>query len=521
VRSGVVATCDRIIETVRDPSVALTLGLALALILTDQVLVRIHAGAMVEGPFDEIAHLLTGALVLAALRGVSTRSFAIGLLAASVLIDLDHVPGSLGLDWITNGTDRPYTHSVVVIAIAGLAAVRWCERSALLTGVVIGLAMHLFRDLAESSSGVALAWPWSSYSSTLPHWSYLLAMGVILTVALWRSLRPGRAHVTDMPSSINSARVRNAVAAGLVLALVVLASSSSASAGATTLGVYVGPNSPALVSLYESWLGRPVGRVLDYLGDESWSKIERPSWFVNGWGASAWRDRMIYSVPMLPATGGSIQIGGRGGYDEHFRVLAQTLIDAGQGDVVIRPGWEANGDWYRWSGAGDPGAFVAYFRHIVTAMRGVSGARFRFDWSVSMGSASVPASAIYPGDAYVDYIGLDVYDQYWGADAGDPRVRWRAYLARPYGLRWHRAFAASHGKPMTYSEWGIIERPDGHGGGDDPYFVDRMSDWISINNVAYAIYFEHRSPSGSSALSAGRFPASAEAMRRDFGTPRP
>lgn len=348
-------------------------------------------------------------------------------------------------------------------------------------------------------------------------WRPLIVTAV--KAVLWRR-RGDTSDTAGMLSMIPAARLRNALTAILALLLLVpMASSTSTAEGETDLGVYVGANEPALVGRYQEWLGHPIARVLDYLGDESWSQIESPTWWTSGWGASAWRHRMIYSVPMLPATGGSIEIGARGGYDSHFRMLAQTLVSAGQGDVVVRPGWEANGAWYRWSAASDPLAYVDYFRHIVTAMRRVSGAQFRFDWSISMGSAAVAASVIYPGDSYVDYIGMDVYDQYWGEGGSDPAVRWKAYLTQRYGLRWHRAFAISHGKPMTLSEWGVIKRSDNHGGGDDPYFVHRMRRWILANNVAYAVYFECDTTTNESALSTGRFPGSATAMLRDFGIP--
>jgi beta-glucanase (GH16 family) len=174
------------------PAVPRVLAMALVLLIADQVLLQAGEGWLREGPLDELAHLLTGALVLAALRGVVDRRFAIGLLVASVLIDVDHVPGLLGLDWITRGTDRPYTHSLLTIAIVGLAAVVWHRRRSLLLGALLGIGAHLARDLSESASGVPLAWPLSLRSFTLPHWTYLLAMSALLAVALWRARALGR-----------------------------------------------------------------------------------------------------------------------------------------------------------------------------------------------------------------------------------------------------------------------------------------------------------------------------------------
>lgn len=172
------------------------LAMALVLLVADQVLLHAGEGWLGEGPVDELAHLLTGALVLAALRGVVDRGFAAGLLVMSMLIDVDHVPGLLGLDWLTRGTDRPYTHSLLTIALVGLAGVVWRGRRSLLLGALLGIAVHLARDLSESASGVPLAWPLSLRSFTLPHWTYLLAMSAVLAVALWRARAPRRRILT-------------------------------------------------------------------------------------------------------------------------------------------------------------------------------------------------------------------------------------------------------------------------------------------------------------------------------------
>jgi hypothetical protein len=129
-------------------------AIALLLLVADQMLLHVGEGWLREGPLDELAHLLTGALVLAALRGVVDRRFAAGLLVMSVLIDIDHVPGLLGVDWITHGTDRPYTHSLLTMAIVGLAAIGWRGRRSLLLGALLGLGAHLARDLSVVKSRV-------------------------------------------------------------------------------------------------------------------------------------------------------------------------------------------------------------------------------------------------------------------------------------------------------------------------------------------------------------------------------
>jgi hypothetical protein len=53
-------------------------------------------------------------------------------------------------------------------------------------------------------------------------------------------------------------------------------------------------------------------------------------------------------------------------------------------------------------------------------------------------------------------------------------------------------YAKSKGKPMSIPEWGLWQRPDGHGGGDNPYFVKQMHAFIDDpqNRVAYQGYLE-------------------------------
>ena len=66
---------------------------------------------------DEPAHLATGLVfVLALLTLARSRraplSFLAAAVVASVAIDLDHLPGLLGWHGLTQGTPRPYTHSL-------------------------------------------------------------------------------------------------------------------------------------------------------------------------------------------------------------------------------------------------------------------------------------------------------------------------------------------------------------------------------------------------------------------------
>jgi hypothetical protein len=140
------------------------------------------------GPFDETAHLLTTLFVLWAIGGPVFDRLLVPALVASVAIDLDHVPGELGYDWLTKGTPRPYTHSLLTIVVVLLIALCWRGRRELWLGVAVGLAIHFWRDMGEPGSGVALLWPASDASWSLSHLSYLLVMALAIAVGAQRSL---------------------------------------------------------------------------------------------------------------------------------------------------------------------------------------------------------------------------------------------------------------------------------------------------------------------------------------------
>ncbi len=310
----------------------------------------------------------------------------------------------------------------------------------------------------------------------------------------------------------------------LTLALTAFAASARAQPG-NTLGVYAGAGDPNAVGAFERNLGRPVSLVHDTLAKESWDSMTDIGWWLSQWGATNYAQRVVYTVPMLPNSGGTLAEGAAGAYNTHFRLLALKMVAGGQGNATLRIGPEFNGNWFKWTIAVPNGGadFAAYWRQIVTTMRSVPGANFKFDWCPNAGSSYVngqplQAESAWPGDAYVDYVGADIYDQSWAAHRADPAARWNEYLKAPNGLRWHRDFAAAHGKAMTFPEWGIANRSDGYGGGDAPYFVEQMYEWIRTNNVAYSMYFEYADNVTDYAIFAGRTPNAAQRLVELFGS---
>ena len=85
------------------------------------------------------------------------------------------------------------------------------------------------------------------------------------------------------------------------------------------------------------------------------------------------------------------------------------------------------------------------------------------------------------------------------------------------GLKFWSSFALAHGKPMAFTEWAVTWRSDGHGGGDDPSFVNNIFNFAAdpANHVAYAHYFNASSATTSHTLTGDtRFPLSGAEYRR-------
>lgn len=290
--------------------------------------------------------------------------------------------------------------------------------------------------------------------------------------------------------------------------------------------MFAGSGDAGKVGAFSSRLGRPVAYAHDFLDKRTWNTMTDIQPAAQHWTDAGFGGRMVFSVPMFPDSGGTLAAGAAGEYNGYFRTLGQRLVAGGQAGATLRIGPEFNGKWFRWTidQNDGPRLFVAYWRQIVATLRAVPGANFKFDWCANNGSAyanngsgQLEAADAYPGDDVVDYIGLDVYDQSWSPNGGDPAVRWNEFLDLKNGLRWHANFAAAHGKPMTFPEWGLADRADGHGGGDNPYFIERMFEWIHHHNVAYSLYFEGTDPNGTYGVFSGRFPRAAQRFVDLFG----
>lgn len=283
------------------------------------------------------------------------------------------------------------------------------------------------------------------------------------------------------------------------------------------LGAFLGSGQDGVgrIAGFERWLGGAgpnaprVGVGHTYLPGDSWEGISGDPDVLGPW--TAWHranpgSLLVVNVPLAAPNehptpdrevAAMLQAGAAGVHDSVFRTLAGRLMASGAADAILVPAWEMNGTTYADRCAPDPAAWQAYWRQVVTVMRAVPGEHFRFDFDPSRGVDDIPWPQCYPGDAYVDIIGMDSYDQPPGRAFGD-------YVDQPYGLGAQVAFAAQHHKPVSYPEWGLSQY------GDDAEYVTAMLAWIREHAAVYQTITDY-CPSGVYECAAN--PASSRAYR--------
>jgi hypothetical protein len=296
--------------------------------------------------------------------------------------------------------------------------------------------------------------------------------------------------------------------------------------GGLQQGVYAGGGNPAGIAAFGADTETSPTIASDYLvGNSGWAGLDGSDgglvWLAP-WEGSGYT--LSLGVPIIPTSGGvasgTLAQGASGAYNLYFITLAQNLVSIGESNAYLRLGWEFDGSWFPWA-ATTPTAeanFAAYFKQIVTAMRSVPGENFRFVWNPDAGAFTTPGysvGAAYPGNAYVDAIGLEVYDQSWSTTS--PTNSWTtAHL--PALVAAHQ-FAVTKGKPLAMCEWGVAIRTDGYGLGDDPYFVNQITSWMlnPSNDVTYETYMDANSGGINAEITGGDFPKSLAAFIADLG----
>jgi hypothetical protein len=254
-----------------------------------------------------------------------------------------------------------------------------------------------------------------------------------------------------------------------------------------------------------------------------------PPWVIGQIQGKLGSTRLELSVPLVKAGFSSDQAAlasyaaNPTAWDANFTTLAKNLVGTGFSNAIIRLMWEPDSGIYSNEDLTSAGNYATLWRDAHTAMMSVSGAQFQWAWYWGGNFDATTNNTAYPGDAYVNYVTFDFYDQSWDGSCGIA-YNGSNFSATQENCLWSRdfngllskltSFASAHGKQVGIGEFGVINRSDGHGGADDPTFINNFSNWLKVNNVAWACYFNYNS-GGNSILS--NYSNSLAAYQADLG----
>lgn len=176
------------------------------------------------------------------------------------------------------------------------------------------------------------------------------------------------------------------------------------------------------------------------------------------------------------------QIAG-GRYDTYVGTWAKQAASYDK-PFQLRFAHEMNGDWYPWaagSAGGSPQDYVAAYRRVHGIFDDAGAKRVEWVWcpNVIVNGNSEAISQCYPGDDFVDIVGVDGYN------FGDrPDHQW-TQPAELFGTTLTLLAGLAPGKPLWINEVGC-----GDQGGDKPHWISDFIGWLAGTDVRGLIWFE-------------------------------
>jgi hypothetical protein len=255
-------------------------------------------------------------------------------------------------------------------------------------------------------------------------------------------------------------------------------------------GVFIPGDNPSAHESFGTWRGAKTDVVVTWTARSNWNDVTNSTWLYDRWKNAP--QTLVLGLPPFPENvGGSLSACAAGNYNGYWKQFGTTIKNSGLSDkTIIRLGWEFNGNWFAWS-AKNPGEFAACWRQVQSSAESTAPA-LRWDWNGNRGNSplGIDVRQAYPGDAYVDIVGVDSYDGWPGVKT---EADWNEHLNGSYGLKFWADFARQHGKKFSVPEWGVYPGTAwaGHNGGDNPLYIQKMFGFFKSqqDNLAYEAYF--------------------------------
>jgi beta-mannanase len=143
-----------------------------------------------------------------------------------------------------------------------------------------------------------------------------------------------------------------------------------------------------------------------------------------------------------------------GAFDPYIDSWANGFRNYG-GLVLLDFGHEMDGNWYPWGygiNGNSAATFIAAYRHVHDRFALAGASNVQFVWTANVWNpAGVDPTTLYPGDAYVDRMAIDIFN--WGAAGGG----WASLSQGFEATHVYSRLAALSSKPMMLAEWASAE----------------------------------------------------------------
>lgn len=219
----------------------------------------------------------------------------------------------------------------------------------------------------------------------------------------------------------------------------------------------------------------------------------------------------------------SLQKIASGQFDSQLRQWARDARAAGP--LLLEFGTEVNGDWFPWNGKYNGGAgtgpqrFREAYRHIVDLFRAEGATNvtwfFHVDASGSPGASWNAMANYYPGDDYVDWLGISAY----GAQTADDD--WDSFT-NVMDDGYAELAKVSPSKPIALLEFAVT---DGYAGGDkgawirDAFAAISSGRYPRLKAIAWWNETFENDNGSTSSLRIDSSPKSLEAYRQAVANP--
>ena len=242
--------------------------------------------------------------------------------------------------------------------------------------------------------------------------------------------------------------------------------SSPASKGQIILGTHTAYADTADSATFITGIGGKTSAsvLLQYSNAQNTSWSTQLDNYAQSGAWSSWPGPKCYSIAGqiagTPLTWTDVTSGAN---DSYFNTALTYLHN--NGIKFLRPMWEFNQTdaSYPWGvrnndTSGNQAGFIAVHQHIVDLAEAIAPGYFTYIWNFSNGVNSPLADAFtnyYPGDAYVDIVGMDIYVHTPSAWPGD--ATFLSDLQTGNDPNWNDmvTFANAHGKALAVPEFGM------------------------------------------------------------------